>query len=342
MKISPQLSYEAIEVKRLAATVPSLSAVAASDPLRGRAIRAGLYAVSWSLVFVRHTRPLEYRRGHPWCASAVERLVPGCVDRFEDDLEAVVDYTMRYAGGPIGNLEGFIVRKLPYATADGNRHRRGARGAIQRPRLPAWLGTRLGGDPWLCDLALYIIDWVGGAEAVGLDPWPTPAWAERRMWRLGDMRPDPAATAADIERVLQAMRARANWYEAHIAGPLDRRDVRAVALSPDQLMASLADRVAEPSHEDDLTQRAALALQRLGAHRAAVGGAEDAVDGGFVSAVADTVDALFGSAAEVPTEAADWITEQLRDPFYRRRIAGQARQILRDNGTHGMSWKDAG
>src|SRR5690606_38795108 len=122
---------------------------ASAGPGEQRRLRGAAMTVAAPVVFNRLTRVVELRRGHPGCAVAISRLTDACLDRFHDDPEAVVHDLLRNATTGIVNLEGWLARRVPAATVDAHRRRRGARGAQQRPRLPAWLAKGLGHDPWL-------------------------------------------------------------------------------------------------------------------------------------------------------------------------------------------------
>jgi hypothetical protein len=195
---------------------------AASDSEYAR-LYGGAYEIVWPIVFDGLTRRIEYGRGHHRCTRGVEYLESDCLDRFEDDVEAVVDYVFRNAKVAIHNLDGWIRRWLTKATVDGHRRRRGERGALQRPRTPKWLATRLGDDPWLIELARRVLTWVGVPATAGGGLWPYGAWLERRVARTGDMRTTEQDVAADVETVLAAMRENPAWYEKFVEGPLGRK-----------------------------------------------------------------------------------------------------------------------
>jgi hypothetical protein len=76
----------------------------------------------------------------------VHRLADERLDRFHDDVEAVVDDLLTHARHPVFDLEGWVAGRLNAATVNGHRRLRGERGALQRPRLPGWLGAALGQD----------------------------------------------------------------------------------------------------------------------------------------------------------------------------------------------------
>ena len=189
-----------------------------------RAITGAAYDVAWPIVFSRLTRKLELRRGHSACAVAVERLADECLDRFHDDVEAVVDDLLVHARRPVQDLEAWIASRLNAATVNGHRRLRGQRGALQRPRLPRWLAEALGGDRWLTTLATDILVWVGVSATAGNGIWPLEAWAQRRGAVTGDWaRSDLATVATDVETVLAAMRRRPTWYESYVERPLGHK-----------------------------------------------------------------------------------------------------------------------
>ena len=97
----------------------------ASDAERGL-LRAGGYALVWPVVFQRLTRRIELARGHPACASSVHRLEADCLDKFHDDVEAVLDDLLTSAKVPVVNLEGWIARRIGPAS----RPRRRPRGSL--------------------------------------------------------------------------------------------------------------------------------------------------------------------------------------------------------------------
>jgi hypothetical protein len=165
---------------------------------------------------------MELKKGHRACAVSLRHMADPCLDRFEDDVLAVIDYLFVNGKKPIHNLEGWITSRLAMATVDGHRKRRGARGALQRVRVPAWLGAAVQHDRWLVGLAGSIIEWVGVVATAGTDLWPLDAWAERR----GEVTGDPAGStpgrvAVEVDRILVVMRrTRPAWYAAHIEHPL--------------------------------------------------------------------------------------------------------------------------
>jgi hypothetical protein len=241
---------------------------ATAAPADQAMLRAGAYAIAWPVVFNKLTRPIERRRGHHDCAASVLNLEAECLDRFQDDVESVLDDLFRHAKVPIHNLEGWLVRRLMAATVDGYRRRRGDRGALQRPRLPQWLADALGHDPWLTSLALEMLTWVGVPVSAGTGIWPLTAWAEYRAALTGDHHAGEADVAREVETVLAAMRRRRTWHEKFVERPLGRKQapllpVHGTDPDEDREQPHLA---LTPRHEADdarLTQLAAVAVEAI-------------------------------------------------------------------------------
>src|SRR5690606_10844668 len=176
-------------------------------------LRRGAYEIVWPVVFDGLTRGLERHRGHRRCALGIEYLESECLDRFQDDVEAVVDDLLQYARVPVRNVEGWVRSRLIRATIDGNRRRRGERGALQRPRLPQWIERQIGEDRWLRALAMDILMWVGVPTTAGAELWPYAAWTDRRAAITGDPASTERDVERDVERVLAIMRTNLRWYE---------------------------------------------------------------------------------------------------------------------------------
>lgn len=226
-----------------------------SDPAVRAVLRGAAYDLVWPLVWARHTRWIETTKGHQRCASGFLRLDGACLDGFHDDVEAVVDYLFRHAKEPIGNLEGWITSRIRPAVVDAYRRRRGGRGALQRVRVPDWLRARLGGDPWLEELAARIIEWAGVPTAAGHDLWPLEAWSDLRAAVTGDRTGSrPATVGADLERVLDAMHSgRPSWFADYIERPLGRKQfpVAGTPATDDPLTGSVAASQARAVDADD-------------------------------------------------------------------------------------------
>jgi hypothetical protein len=225
----------------------------------------GAYEIVWPIVFDGLTRRIERQRGHRRCALGIEYLEPECLDRFQDDVEAVVDDLLRYGTVPIRNLEGWVRSRLVRATVDGNRRRRGERGALQRPRLPQWLERRLGEDPWLRVLALDILVWVGIPVAAGSGLWPCGAWADRRAAITGDIGTTEKDVERDVEEVLAIMRTNVRWYEQYIERPLGRKEIPLAPSGPEGLQEGAYLALTEREEADDalLRELAALAIDAM-------------------------------------------------------------------------------
>jgi hypothetical protein len=198
---------------------------------RPRLCRAA-FAVSYRIVFDVVTRRLELTtRGHPRCARGIRYLDGPCLDSYYDDVEALIDYLM-VTTKPIDDLEGWLVHWAPKAVIDGHRRRRGERGALQRPRMNQALAADLGDDPWLCELALKILVWVGVPSGAGADLWPLDRWAQMRAELTGDLAGStPAVVGTEVEWVLTAMRRRPQWYENYVERPLGHKVAPVVSLS---------------------------------------------------------------------------------------------------------------
>ena len=210
-------------VRELARRGRLADTVARTSVAERRALTAATYTVTWPVVFARLTRPLELRRGHFSCAHSFDRLAPECVDGFHDDVQACVEDVLHHADKPIVNLEAWIASRLTAVTVDAHRRRRGRRGALQRPRVPVWLRRNLRDDPWLVDLAVHILLWVGSTATAGRAVWPVDEWAHRRAAHTHDWASRPADVQQDIEMVLAAMRVRPAWYLSYVEIPLGNK-----------------------------------------------------------------------------------------------------------------------
>jgi hypothetical protein len=244
-----------ISALRALAARGELAAAAASSPALRAALSAAVYALAWPIVFARLTRNIELRRGHYVCMQSVRTLAPECLDRFHDDVEAVVVDALLHGGKPIRDLEGWIATRLTASTVNGHRKLRGYRGALQRPRVPKWLSAALGHDPWLVDLSCQILTWAGIPLTAGVGLWPLDSWAQQRALVTNDW---PGSTTAAVEReievVLTAMRKRASWYASYVERPLGHKEtpVVMVCATDERSAADLpALRLDDPAGTDD-------------------------------------------------------------------------------------------
>jgi hypothetical protein len=267
---------------------PVLRDLAASGILRQAAgipgecawLRSAAFEVAMPLVWERHTRPLENRKGHRRCASGMIRLAPECHDGFTNDLESVVTALLSY-GGPIANLEGWISARMSNAIKDGHRQRRAREmGAQQRVRVPARLAARLDGDPWLVALAGRVLLWAGVRHTAGTELWPLQAWAEERTAFTGPSAGDPrAAVACDLDVVLRAMRdSDPAWFEKYVERPLGRKWAPVPAGWPEDDGTARPEATClqlVPGHERDEASLAEAAARSLTMIRAALASGAD-------------------------------------------------------------------
>ncbi|ACU75782.1 hypothetical protein Caci_6951 [Catenulispora acidiphila DSM 44928] len=290
------------------------------DPSGG----AILYRIVDDVVYEQLTRKIERRRGHLLCAASRSKLTAECHDRHQDNVEAVHADVLRHAGVQIANLCGWLVPRLTPVTVDAHRRRRGERGALQRPRLPAWLVVALDADPWLTELAREILVWVGVPLALNTGLWPLGAWADRRAEVLGRWgEAGELGVVPEVEQVLAAMRTRPSWYERYVETPLGRKQ-------PPLVPAAWVGEDREPDHlelgrpelaaDDLLDELAALAIDAVRARAAA--GVE------LRTAVVEVLTGVFGGAGSLGTGSdrvadaeADFVARLLDDPAAVDRIA---------------------
>ncbi len=191
----------------------------ADDAERRRLYAAG-FAWAYPVVFQVVTRKVERARGHHGCARGIRHLAGDCLDGFHDDVEALVDHLFA-STTPIDDLGAWLAFWAPRAAVDGHRRRRGERGALQRPRMTRSLQAALGSDPWLMDLALRILTWVGIPATAGAGLWPLDEWAQSRADLTGDVRGStPAVVEGEIDQVLGVLRRRPAWFDRHVERPL--------------------------------------------------------------------------------------------------------------------------
>ncbi|MFV0460919.1 MAG: hypothetical protein ACK5MT_19365 [Actinomycetales bacterium] len=250
---------------RAAAQHPLAELTDDRDPATADWAGKALLALCFALVFARHTGAVEAAHGH---RARLGSLPERCHDQFLDDVEAVNDYARRHARYPIDNLAGWIVSRIPGAVVDGHRRRRARVGALQRPRMTVWLERGLDHDPWLCRLALLILEWVGTPTPAGTQPWPYAAWTQRRA-DIGFEYALPAAhhrVQDDVETVLAAMRSRPQWYRAHVERPLEHKHL-ALSRHPftvETTATQIVDRTHHVPADQELHAIAAEVLEQAG------------------------------------------------------------------------------
>jgi hypothetical protein len=277
------------QVRQLASRGELSGAAAAARGDTRRRLRATVYEIAQPVVFWNLTRKLELKRGHYRCATAVHRLDDQCLDRFHDDMDAVVDDVFRNARIPITSIEGWIRSRLTHATVNGYRRRRSERGALQRPRVPRWLAAELGDNPVLMALAVDILDFVGTDTVAGPGVWPIEQWAESRAARGADPTTVHPVVVRETEVVLSAMRLRPKWYADYVERPLGHKRPPSVPLpcvSPEYGADLLVDPAFRQEEPDELVERAAVAVAAID-RRIAGGEAPRAVVVDVVSAVFD-------------------------------------------------------
>ncbi|MFJ1765449.1 hypothetical protein ACIOD2_34345 [Amycolatopsis sp. NPDC088138] len=314
------------ELARAGRLAGSASAAPARDLAR---LRGAVYTVTWPLVFARITKPLELQRRHPDCLRGLEWMRPDCLDGFHDDVEAVVEHALRRATDPIENLEGWLATRLNPATVDAHRKRRGEIGALQRPRLPGWLGDALGRDPWLGELAVQILLWAGVPATAGGELWPLAGWAARRAEVTGEPATHDMRDTLDreVRTVLAAMRTRPKWYTAHVERPLGHKRAP-VAPMPAENSAELSPLELVRPHEVEDARLTALAEQALRAIEARLGRGQDPA-----TAVTAVVRVVFGAGAleALPHSGSprdDWLATALADEARLGRIVATVLALL--------------
>ncbi|WP_117212330.1 hypothetical protein [Allorhizocola rhizosphaerae] len=242
-----------------------------------RRLRTEAYDLLYRLVFTRLTRPIEARRGHTDCMVSVMNLRPDCLDRFHNDMDAVLDDLFRHARKPIHNLEGWVSRRLTAVTIDAHRRRRGERGALQRPRIPMWLAQELRNSKRLMELAVKMLEWVGVETTAGKHDWPVEVWSAQRTEAGADYEDAERAVTRDIALVIAAMRKRPRWYVNRIERPMGHKRAPlagprwdSVEPAPDSGQAVLDAHVLDDARRGEL---AALAVELIAAR---VAGGEEA------------------------------------------------------------------
>lgn len=329
--VDPTGSAAAVANLRFLAGQGRLAATArTASPQERTALTGAAFTLAWPVVFHRLTRLNEQRRGHWTCAIAVNRLADACLDRFYDDVEAVVEDLLAHATMKIHNAEGWISGRLRAVTIDAHRRRRGSRGALQRPRLPGWLATGLDHDPWLTLLAVEILVWVGVPGTAGALLWPLDSWTQRRVAVTGDVvGSDVRTVQRDVDRVLAVMRVRERWYADYVERPLGAKtpptapsfvDRDAAAVEPPALVLT------EPHERADarLAELAALALTAI---RQAQPCDDQAIER-IITTVFGRLDTADDMAAAPHAAAGDRLGALVDDPAELRRIVAAVRAIL--------------
>lgn len=324
-------------VRELARAGTLAQTYAAADAEQRRRLCGAVITVASPVVFTRLTRVLELRRGHASCAVAMTRLADGCLDRFYDDLEAVTYDVLHNATTSIENLEGWLARRIHAATVDAHRRRRGERGALQRPRLPAWLDQGLGRDPWLGRLAVEILTWAGVPTTAGMSLWPIDGWSDLRATFPG-VQPsdDPRTVEREVEQVLAVMRTRPDWFERYVERPMGAKVAPVAPAGPRSDTADgppplmLVD--VHEMLDAKLTDLASLALAAIEAQVAR--GAE------LAAAIVDVLCRVFGPVdlvreiGELPhgeRTADEQVSALVSDPAELARIITVVREILADS-----------
>jgi hypothetical protein len=192
------------------------------------------------------------------------------------------------------------------------------------------LAARLGGDPWLLELATEVLVWAGNSATAGADLWPLVGWAHRRAVVTDDWVGSVVPTVQrEVDTVLAAMRSRIEWYERYVERPMGRKQPPVVGSAEDGLTPPLS-LVEQHERIDarlvDLASNAVEALRHL--LRAGVDEA---------TAVADVVRAAFGTGLvaeelECPPHAGstemDRVSTLLADPGVVRRVVAVMREIV--------------
>jgi hypothetical protein len=306
------------EVRALAADGHLAAVVADAPPAWRNALAGAAFALAWPVVYNRLTRRVELNRGHTACAASVSRMAPECLDRFYDDVEGVVLDLLEHARTPVRNIEAWLTSRLNAATVDAYRRRRGELGALQRPRLPRWVSDGLADDPWLTDLAVLILSWVGVRSTAGCDVWPLESWALRRTQIRGDVGgTDAGQVARDVHTVLGVMKQRPTWYADYVERPLGRKQPPVVGTDDMDALSPLRLGSAADTDDDYLSGLAAQALQSI---RLRVRNAEDPR-----TAVPEVLRSVFGGATgSHGIDRPPWAT-----PDYEERIVS----VLDDPGS---------
>jgi hypothetical protein len=324
-----------------AARTGPLADYLAVNPVKGS---QALYRLVAKLVFEYVTRPVERGRDHSRCAASADKLLPECHDAYQDDVEAVYEYVLRNSARSFENLAGWINTRLKHVTIDAYRKRRGECGALQKPRLTAWLRAELGDDPWLRRLALNILEWVGVTATVPGGMWPTGAWAQQRALVTGEPSCTESQIAADIELVLRAMRTRPSWFEKYVERPMGRKQAPLLQMRRDVLgrpddVEYLTWVAVDETAEALLTQLAWAAVEVI---ERRLGRGDD-----MRETVVEVIGEVFGATTGVEemdrspgagNDAQERIASLILEPDVLDRVIAAVREIIR-TGT-GTGWDD--
>jgi hypothetical protein len=335
--LRPPTEARVRRLRELARAGRLADAAATASGYERQALTGAAYDVAWPIVYSRLTRRFEQRRGHHGCASGVDRLADECLDRFHDDVEAVVDDVLAHARQPVLHLEAWIASRLTAATVNGHRRQRGLRGALQRPRLPGWLAAALDHDRWRMELAVEMLVWVGVPATAGNEVWPLDAWAQHRGALTRDWSgSEPAAVAREVDEVLAVMRRRPQWYESYVERPLGAKHAPVTPVPLDGGTGAVARPLdlADPhARVDAELLRLATEAVRVIDERVARGERAEAI-------VVEVIRTVFGgpftgTLDRAPHQAADplgGVTGALSDQARVRRIVGTVLGIIRERG----------
>lgn len=318
------------DLRRLAGEGRLAIVAGAASPSSWTALCGAAFAIAWPVVFARLTRGIEIRRGHAACAASVFRMSEDCLDRFYEDVEAVLDDLLAHARMPIRDIEAWMAARLNASTVNGHRRRRGRIGALQRPRMPIWLSEALHHDPWLIELATQILLWVGVRATAGTELWPLDAWTVRRTVATGDCAGStPATVAREIDAVLVAMRSRPMWYQDYVERPFGHKyppvlGAQDQAESRPLLLTDRAD-----ADDADLMTRATAALQAI---EARLSRGQD-----VTMAILEVIGTLFGVDARghdiehpplISSDYGEHVSALLRDTTHVERMVNAVSRIV--------------
>ncbi len=258
-----------------------------------RRLRIEGYELLHPVTFRYLTRRIEARRGHRDCMVSVSHLRPDCLDRFHDDMDAVLDDLFRNARQPILNLEGWVNKRLSAVTIDAHRRRRGERGALQRPRIPRWLARELNHDKRLTDLATEMLEWAGVEATAGIHDWPLEVWSAQRVSAGSEHEEAGRSVARDIATVIAAMNKRPKWYADYIERPMGHKRPPSVGNHHDGWeLAHDPGQAALEAHTTDDARRAELAALAVAAIKARVERGEQ-----LRAVVVDVISTAFGAGS---------------------------------------------